>query len=58
MQDIGLSIQTKQMLNGLDTNFLFHLKSLNQCDQMARLFVQYLAIYNNVNLPKSIKIYE
>ena len=26
-----------------------------QCDQMTRLFVQYLAIYNNKNLPSSIK---
>ena len=25
-----------------------------QCDQMTRLFVQYLAVYNNGNLPKSV----
>ena len=25
---------------------------LNQCDQMIRLFAQYLAIFNNENLPK------
>ena len=28
----------------------------NQCDQMARLFLQYLAIYNNENLPNSKNI--
>ena len=28
----------------------------NQCDQVARLFFQYLAAYNNENLPKSIHI--
>ena len=27
----------------------------DQCDQMARLFLQYLAIQNNENLPKSLK---
>ena len=26
-------------------------RSYNQCDQMARMFVQYLAVYNNENLP-------
>ena len=26
----------------------------NQCDQMAQLFVQFLVIYNNENLPNSI----
>ena len=38
--------------------FLCHcpLLSLKHCDQMARLFVQYLAIYNNENLPNGIKI--
>ena len=28
----------------------------NQCDQIVKLFVQYLAIYNKENLPKSIKL--
>ena len=28
----------------------------DQSDQMAKLFVQYLAIYNNENLPRGIKI--
>ena len=28
----------------------------NQCDRMARLFPQYLAIYNNANLPNSKKL--
>ena len=27
-----------------------------QCDQMAKLVFQYLAIYNNENLPKIIEI--
>ena len=27
-----------------------------QCDQLAKLFFQYLAIYNDEILPKSIKI--
>ena len=27
-----------------------------QCDQMAKLIIQYLAIYNNENLTKSIQI--
>ena len=30
---------------------------LHQCDQMTRLFAQYLAIYNNGILPKRIKIF-
>ena len=30
-------------------------KSLEQCDQMARLLAQYLAIYNNAHLPNTIK---
>ena len=30
--------------------------TLEQRDQMAKLFFQYLAIYNNVNLPNSIKV--
>ena len=33
---------------------LSNVKMKLQCDQMATLFVQYLGIYNNVNLPKSI----
>ena len=28
-----------------------------QCEQMARIFFQYLAIYKSVNLPKSIKYF-
>ena len=28
----------------------------NQCDQMAILWVQYLAIFSNENLPKTIEI--
>ena len=27
----------------------------NQCDQLTRLFVQYLVIYNNKNLPNNVK---
>ena len=26
----------------------------HQCDQMARMFIQYFAIYNNKNLPNCI----
>ena len=29
-----------------------------QCDQMDRLFAQYLAVYNNENVPNSFKILE
>ena len=29
-----------------------------QCDQMAWLFVKYLGIYSNVNLPKSFKKFQ
>ena len=37
--------------NSLPLNFL----PPEQCDQMARLFVQYLALYNDALLPNSIK---
>ena len=32
-----------------------HKRGDSQCDQMARLFVQYLTIYSNENLPSYIK---
>ena len=32
-----------------------HVETLDSCDQMARLIFRYLAIFNNVNLPNSIK---
>ena len=35
-------------------NFFFNVIAIDdQCDQMPRIFAQYLAIYNNLNLPKS-----
>ena len=37
--------------------YVYNLQILghNQCDQMARLFVQYLAIYSNENSSNAIK---
>ena len=35
----------------------FSSSTREQCDQMARWFVQYLAIYNNESLPNIIQIY-
>ena len=34
---------------------VFAAAAASQCDQMARLFVQYLAVCNNENLPSTIK---
>ena len=34
-------------------NAEYHETILHQCDQMARLLLQYLAIYDNKNLPNS-----
>ena len=33
-------------------------KGVVQCDQMARFFDQYKAVYSNKNLPNSIKTYQ
>ena len=46
--DIKSLYSSPYLWGGIDLIF-------GQCDQTARLFFQYLVIYNNVNLPKSIK---
>ena len=38
------------------TNFYKYISRVHQCDQTARLNFQYLAIFSNENLPKSIPI--
>ena len=48
-----LQVQSKQNVQAHALNYGHG--TVNQCDQMVRLFFQYLAIYNNENLPNRIK---
>ena len=46
----------KEFLNVRTSLGTTYLQLAHQCDQMAKSFVQYLAIFNNVNLPNSAKV--
>ena len=54
----SLSVQLHPMLQKSCRNVLIRyiMVRRRQCDQMVKLLIQYLAIYNNEHLPNTIKM--